>query len=125
MIFAAYYKAEVTHPSYQGKNRPVNNTVLRHIGNGCESFKLILTRLENISDKDMLSFAKEVLYVGDKEFDTWSDEDKINDIRLYLKRDCLTIADCDYLRSKGYMLPYMGVDLFEAGLAIDSTKNHL
>lgn len=28
----------------------------------------------------------------------------------------------DYLRSKGYHIPYMGIDLFQEGIAIQKTK---
>lgn len=46
-----------------------------------------------------------------------------DDEYLYVLHSGVVISIIDQLREWRYMLPYMGIDLFEAGIAIDNSKN--
>lgn len=79
--------------------------------------KLILTPLNEITDEDKLAIAN-IHLASFIDQDAYQKED-----RLYLGQLLTTVGTLkphiiDYLRSKSYALPYMGIDLFESSLAI-------
>lgn len=87
---------------------------------GTPAVRLILKPLSEITESDLTEIAK--MYGGIRA--------KLDDLHLqvidannmvpkwfYLKGD-IPHTLVDFLRSKSYMLPYMGIDLFESGIAI-------
>lgn len=74
--------------------------------------QLILRPLSKISDEDAIEVYKMVRGV------TSDDRLMIYKGRYYAKVALNTEAT-DFLRSRSYMLPYKGIDLFEAGIAIE------
>lgn len=75
---------------------------------------LILTPLSEINDEELIEIAK---------FFKW-EEFRLNTtlavLGVFIKAPNSSLTD--YLRSKNYCLPYIGVDLIEAGIAIYKTK---
>lgn len=96
--------------------------------NDCQ---LLLTPLSEISDEDLLEVAKltgwfnwynspNMQYFKNIHGNPCvSNADRIGKYESFcLKEDELLSAQADYLRSKSYALPYMGIDLFESGIAV-------
>lgn len=115
---------------------------------GFDECQLILTDLKDISDEDAMDVAK---LLGMKEGDTPEIKRQNNGVGFLFKRygfvynffllssgravngyyeryphhqhfDPLTLNVYDYLRSRYYNLPYMGMDLVENGIAVLKTK---
>lgn len=105
-----------------------------------EKCKLILTPLSDITDEHAIEIGKMVnslLFEDEKalsmgrfilnmQFDISIDYVPLLSSDLYIygekikaKSQCRII---DFLRSKGYHIPYMGVDLFQEGIAIQKNK---
>lgn len=94
-----------------------------------QSTKLILKDLSEISDEDAVEVAKilKVSYSNNPESDACFD---ITGLAYFLQELFETGSDVmsvtgdkflllsDYLRSKSYMLPYKGQDLFTTGIAV-------
>ena len=98
-----------------------NDSEWSHIDN----FQLALTPLSEITDEHAI----EVATMASKakfEQDLYNGRIIISDIiknrPIKTLHPNTLLAIFDYLRSESYMLPYMGIDLFEAGIAIDKTK---
>lgn len=98
---------------------------------GIGHYKLILTPLLELTEKDALDVARiiGVSYGNDPESDAHFDIsglsyylhelfEKNSDIRDVPGDKLLNLVD--YLHSRGYMLPHMGIDLYESGIAIKS-----
>jgi len=104
-------------------------------------YKLILTPLSEITDEDLKELGDLCGIVG--EVIIWIRGDysvticntiKSRMVKIYYSGSNSRIIDkgfeiieyntliTDYLRSKGYMVPYMGIDLYEAGIAIKPIK---
>ncbi|MFT3679452.1 MAG: hypothetical protein QM791_04215 [Ferruginibacter sp.] len=113
--------------------------------------KLLLRRLESISDEDIIEVAgicsfgtdgmmvQRIDKVNEKYImvcDKYNDNaDEKNSLRIYYEQFEIIFLDeegrvsdfdwyrmievTDLLRSKGYALPYRGIDLFESGIAIE------
>lgn len=86
--------------------------------------QLILRPLSKISDEDK----SEVCRLADNTIDTdhvLTEKDKKNLVKgMY---DAMNEGEfpyhiADFLRSRSYMLPYKGIDLFEAGIAIEQPQ---
>lgn len=82
-----------------------------------ESCKLILTPISEITDEDAIS-----AYDIEHPKNEASDLDKVESLKMWIETDAIGRDVADFLRSRGYALPYMGIDLFETGIAIPKTK---
>lgn len=94
-----------------------------HHYNGEE--KLLLHDLRDITDEDLTIVAE---LLGCKDYNSiryeasnggyfFIDYISKRDCNKYAGIDILPFQVADYLRSRGYMLPYNGIDLFEADIA--------
>ena len=89
----------------------------------CKDYKLVLTALEDITDEDAIEVAKMNKYthgVNDAAF-VRVGKDILK--RIFIDKQsnmCLPYESADYLRSKSYMIPFMGIDLFDAKIAVDA-----
>lgn len=85
---------------------------------GFNNVQLLLKPLYDISDEDLVTIAQFQGYDG---FESIEDERPLylrNTGRRYIK-NVIDYNTADFLRSKSYALPYKGIDLFEAGIAIN------
>lgn len=89
-----------------------------------EECQLILKPLSKISDEDAISVAK--LMPNYDPLDQTASDEEILEILVFDGKEATTehieelpLKIYDFLRSKGYALPYMGIDLFESGIAIE------
>jgi len=80
-----------------------------------QNCKIIAKPLSEISDED----AVEMAYIH------WPDmrgkDVNVEWLKMTLGTICRMSDITDFLRSKSYALPYMGIDLYEAGIAIKPT----
>lgn len=80
-------------------------------------FKLLLTPISKISDADKIAIV-DIEYSNN----TLPYQRKIEAADRWIQDFNFSFAAVDYLRAKGYMVPYMGIiDLFKEGLAVDKT----
>jgi len=91
--------------------------------------KLILTPLSEITDEDAIELTNILGWKGLNSgeakalfglFFLIKSNDNLKSQLLYDLNDICMVYD--YLRFKGYMVPYMGIDLYEAGIAIKPIK---
>jgi len=91
-----------------------------------EEYQLILKPLSSISDEDAIEVAKihfgssfpEKVLPNDYSFVISVGKRLSNNINNTLINGLTWLEITDYLRSKSYLLPYMGIDLLSAGIAI-------
>ncbi len=95
----------------------------KQFGTEALDIRLILKDPKDISDEDMVGmmatckFAKG--YIENPGIDYIKELISRFDLDLLLHDySSIAVAIIDYLRSKGYHIPYMGIDLYEAGIAI-------
>lgn len=91
-------------------------------GNGEWYYKLILKDLSEITDEDARGVAK-IYYDADAA--SWQQGQGI--VRLLTQEPYIKLVNprfdkitdiVDFLRSRSYMLPYRGINLFESGIAV-------
>lgn len=80
--------------------------------------KLLLTKLENITDADCIKAYD--CYPG-SENQAINTTRKINSIKAFIEANDIPYDIGDALRSLGYHLPYNGINLFQSGIAIERT----
>lgn len=79
--------------------------------------QLLLSPLEAITEADAVA-CYELIFAPD----AVARGEKINTVRSWIMRNVIPYQVADHLRELGYAVDYKGIDLFEAGIAIDRTK---
>lgn len=80
--------------------------------------QLLLQSLSLITDEDAIEVAKMLYPNHAPAFGVKMGKKIIDEMQIGGQLLCGAIAVIDYLRSKSYMIPFRGVDLFTAGIAI-------
>lgn len=117
-FFAQYWGCNVLYVGGVGFQRVgFGRWNLRH-----PDFFIELTPLSQISDEDLLKISRmnflnsDIRNVGANEFSFWYDVRGANKGRWFHKSDYwgnLNTQQSDYLRSKGYALPWLGISVEE------------
>lgn len=92
--------------------------------NNLDYIKLVLKRLRDLTEEDGTAIAKMCGGVWLKKDDNfWQIVDKENHVpEWFILNEYLPMKITDFLRSRYYALPYQGIDLIEAGIAIEQRK---
>ncbi len=132
-VFALYLGAKCrrfyrqTHKTYEDDTIVLDSENFHGISNGSGSYyyKLILKELSEISDED----ATKVSILAGNEIENdfvptgAQKQTFLDSLNSAIDMDILPYNVADYLRSKSYHIPYKGVNLFDAGIAIKQIKN--
>lgn len=110
--------AHVVHADVHGN--PWNEITFYNYGE-CQ---LLLTPLSEITDEHAVEVAR-IMNIIDAEcpqsdYPHWIEYTKrtyLTDLKM--SKYAFSVHAIDYLRSKSYHVPYMGIDLFEAGFAVE------
>lgn len=136
-IYALYCGCQIAYPSDDFINSKWipgrwSWSVVADTNYSVENTRLVLKPLSRISDEDALLCADnlgvDIYFKGTSKLVP-------EELRVQKVKECLfnhihdfvaineIVGIIDFLRSKGYALPYQGIDLFEAGVAITSKTN--
>lgn len=118
-IWGLYIGSKYKFPN--GKNEEIiTGVVCYNAAYGNYDAKLILKDLSDITDEDAIEVAN---IIGLKE---WEEEDKLAYGKEYAMEygNGIIYRVADFLRSKSYMIPYKGINLFDAGIAIRKQVNN-
>lgn len=120
-IFALYLGCEIINPDNAfTRNYVCDGFEISLIEKGQSNNQLILKPLSAILDEDAIEVAKMNYSNRDEKIDG-AKERYIRSTKTYILNpvEVLQYPIVDFLRSRGYALPYKGIDLFEAGIAIE------
>lgn len=126
-IFGLYIGADVTYAHTGEKSYTIKGVddmfcfVQEKVGNvrTCyfiEQCKLLLTKPENITDADAVAAFD---LIGGP---VSSENSKVVIVKNWISWNQLDYDLADLLRSKSYGINYMGINLFDAGIAIEKTQ---
>jgi hypothetical protein len=92
--------------------------------NNLDYIKLLLSPLRDLTEEDGNAIAKMCGGVWLKKDDNfWQIVDKDNQVpEWFILNEYLPMKITDFLRSRYYALPYMGIDLFGSGIAMVKPK---